>query len=132
MNVRKVKEDSEISGIGGDAVAELAVDVYQTDKHLVIQTPIAGVDPDKVDVSIENDMITISGFRSKEEEVEEKDYFYQECYWGGFSKTIALPSNEVNIEEAKAEMKNGVLTIKIPRLEKRKFHKLKIFDKNKD
>ena len=115
-----------------DALGELAIDVFQTPTEIVIQSPIAGVDQENIDVAIENDMITISGKREKQEVVEEKDYFYQECYWGGFSRTVALPTQEVDIEKAKAEMDNGVLTIRIPRVQKMKSKKLKIGTKEKE
>ena len=97
-----------------DALGELAIDVFQTPSEIVIQSPIAGVDMNNIDVVIENDMITISGHRERQETVEEKDYFYQECYWGGFTRTVALPTQEADIEKAKADMDDGVLTIRIP------------------
>ena len=134
MLKKNKKQTEELSPmpISSDALGELAIDVYQTPTEIVIQSPIAGVDMDNIEVSIENDMITVSGKREKQELVEEKDYFYQECYWGGFSRTIALPTQEVDIEKAKAEMDNGVLTIRIPRAEKLKSKKLKISTKEKE
>ncbi|HCI05730.1 TPA: hypothetical protein DEX28_03215 [Patescibacteria group bacterium] len=125
-------EPQTLAASNNDAMGELAIDVFQTPTEIVIQSPIAGVDEDDIDVSIENDMITISGHREKQETVEEKDYFYQECYWGGFSRTVALPTQEVDIEKSKADMDNGVLTIRIPRVEKRKSKKLKITSKDKE
>lgn len=130
------KDDSsqsqELVANNKDALGELAIDVFQTPSEIVIQSPIAGVDENDIDVSIENDMITISGHREKQETVDEKDYFYQECYWGGFIRTVALPTQEVDIEKAKADMDNGVLTIRIPRAVKTKLRKLKIDSKSKE
>lgn len=111
--------DTELEG-------ELAVDVYQTPTEIVIKSPIAGVKEDDVDVQIMGDMISIRGRREQEETVDEKDYFSQECYWGAFSKTVRLPLGDVDIERAAANMKNGVLTIRIPRVEKTRSKKLKI------
>lgn len=115
-----------------DVMGELAIDVFQTPGEIVIQSPIAGVDMNNIDVVIENDMITISGHRERQETVEEKDYFYQECYWGGFTRTVALPTQEADIEKAKADMEDGVLTIRIPRVVKVKSRKLKINPKSKE
>ncbi len=137
MIFRKNKKDDssqsqELVANNNDALGELAIDVFQTPSEIVIQSPIAGVDSNDIDVSIENDMITISGHREKQETVDEKDYFYQECYWGGFTRTVALPTQEVDIEKAKADMDNGVLTIRIPRAVKTKLRKLKIGSKSKE
>ncbi len=99
---------------GGMEEGELAIDVYQTDKDLIIQSAIAGVDLEDLDISIERDIITIRGGREKPFE-ENGDYFIQECFWGPFSKEIILPA-EADPGRAEAEMKNGVLTIRIPKI----------------
>ncbi|MEW5805512.1 MAG: Hsp20/alpha crystallin family protein [Patescibacteria group bacterium] len=112
-----------------DSIGELTIDVYQTPDEIVIESPIAGVKSDDIDVHIENDMITIRGKREKQEKIEEKDYFYQECYWGSFSRTVALPTNEVDIDKAQADMEDGVLKIRIPKIERKKSKKLKIASK---
>ena len=104
---------------------ELAVDVYETDDEIVIQATIAGVNPDDLDVAIENDEVTITGERMNTEEKEGKNYFYQECYWGAFSRQIILPS-EVDGSRAEANMKNGVFTLKIPKVERKKLRKIKV------
>lgn len=93
---------------------QLAVDVYQDKKNIIIKSTIAGVEPDDIDISIDNDMITIRGRREKQRDVAEDDYFYQECYWGGFSRSIILPV-EVDAEKIEASMRNGVLTITLPK-----------------
>jgi len=98
---------------------ELAVDVYQTEDELVIQSPIAGVKPENLDVSIEDDQLTIKGFRERPREKKERSYFYQECYWGAFSRQILLPE-EVDPSRAQATLKDGILTIRIPKLEKKR------------
>ena len=93
---------------------ELAIDVYQTETDLVIQSAIAGVKPEFLDISMERDVITIKGTREKPFE-EEVDYFTQECYWGSFSREVILPV-EVDPDKAEATMKEGILTIRIPKI----------------
>ncbi|MCH7492094.1 Hsp20/alpha crystallin family protein [Patescibacteria group bacterium] len=100
-----------------DFSGQLAVDVYQSKDDIIIKSTIAGVKPEEIDISINNDMITIRGKREKEHEVEEGDYFYRECYWGGFSRSIILPC-EVKIDKINATIKNGVLTITLPKATK--------------
>jgi HSP20 family molecular chaperone IbpA len=102
---------------------QLAIDVYQTEEELVIQSAIAGVKPENLDVSIEGDQVLIRGFREKPSEEGERNYFYQECYWGPFSRQIILPE-EVDPSRAEAEMKEGILTIRIPKIERKKKRKI--------
>lgn len=104
---------------------ELAVDVYETDEDIIIQSTVAGVKPEDLDISIEDDVVTISGERSNEIEDEGKNYFYQECFWGTFSRQIILPQ-EVDANRAEAAMKDGVFTLRIPKLERQKVKKIKV------
>mgnify|MGYP001594535703 CR=1 FL=1 len=104
---------------------ELAVDVYETGDEITIQATIAGVNPDDLDVSIENDVVTITGERTNTEKEEGKNYFYQEWFWGAFSRQIILPS-EVDGNRAEASMKNGIFTLKIPKIEHKKLRKIKV------
>lgn len=98
---------------------QLSVDVYQTKDSLIIKSTIAGVRPEDIDIAINNDMLTIRGKREVEETVSEEDYLYQECYWGGFSRSIILPC-EVQADKVEANLKNGVLTITLPKAKKAK------------
>lgn len=104
---------------------ELAVDVHQTPTHIVIKAMIAGVKPEDLDVSITRDMVTIRGKRERHTEGTVGDYFFQELYWGSFARTIVLPQ-EVEIEEAEATEKHGLLTIKLPKLDKGRQAKLRV------
>ena len=81
---------------------------------------IAGVKPEDLDVSITRDMVTIKGKREESREVAENDYFYKELYWGSFSRTILLPQ-EIEPEEAQAVEKHGLLTIHLPKVDKKKW-----------
>ncbi len=93
---------------------QLAVDVYQTETAIIIKSPIAGVEADDIDVSVNRDVVTIRGRRRQQETVSKQDYLFQECYWGGFSRSIILPT-EVAVDNVVAEMKNGILTITLPK-----------------
>lgn len=107
------------------AEGSLTVDVYRDEGDIVIQSTIAGASAPDMEISILNDMVTIKGSRAPEQKIREADYFYQELYWGPFSRSIILPE-EVDPDGAKASMKNGILSIRLPTLEKAKTKKLKI------
>lgn len=91
----------------------LSLDIFQKNNTLVIKATLAGVDPQNLDIALDNDILTIRGHREIDEAVENDDYFYQECYWGKFSRTIVLPV-KVASGEVNAAMKNGLLTITLP------------------
>jgi len=91
---------------------ELAVDVAQTKKDLVVTAAVAGVEPDDLSITIDHDVLTIRGHRAKTKKFKDEDYFYEECYWGGFSRSIILPV-EVQRDKTKAAVKNGILTVTI-------------------
>ena len=108
-----------------DYDGQLTVDVYQTDDDIVIQSTIAGVDQNDIDISVTNDMVTIKGKRAMPEKIRSSDYYYQELFWGPFSRSIILPE-DVDSDNAKASMKNGLLTIRLPKLAKTKIKKVRI------
>ena len=108
-----------------DEDGQLAIDVYQTPDEIVIESAIAGVKQEDLDIDISPDSITIRGKRLKEKKVVDEDYFYQECYWGRFSRSVILPQ-EVDAEKAEASLKNGVLVVRLPKLDRQKYKKLKI------
>ncbi len=105
--------------------AELAVDVYQTPTDIVIQTFVAGVRPENLDLTIARDMITISGKREENRNVGEDNYFTKELYWGKFSRTISLPQ-EIEPEEAEATERHGLLTIRLEKIDKDKKTNIKV------
>ena len=105
--------------------AQLTVDVYQTDADIVIRALVAGVRPEDLDISITRDMVTIQGKRVEQKEVIEENYVYRELFWGGFSRTIVLPA-EVDVDMAEAAEKHGLLTIKLPKINKDRQTKLKV------
>lgn len=104
---------------------QLAVDVYQTPLHIVVKTMVAGVKPEDLDVSITRDMVTIKGKRERQVEGSDSDHFFQELYWGAFSRTILLPQ-EVEVEGAEAVERHGLLIIRLPKIDKSRQAKLKV------
>ncbi|MDB5265734.1 MAG: heat shock protein Hsp20, family protein [Parcubacteria group bacterium] len=104
---------------------ELPVDVYQTAGEIVIRTFIAGVRPDEISLSLSRDMVVIEGSREERDAVNDEDYFIRELFWGSFSRTILLPQ-EVDVDNASAGAKDGLLTIVMPKLDKSRQTKLKV------
>ncbi len=108
-----------------DTEGQLTVDVYQTPDEIVIKTMVAGVKTEDLDINITRDMVTIRGSREESDESHDNDYFHRELYWGSFSRTVMLPE-EIEVEEASAEERHGLLTIKLPKIDKAKQNKLRV------
>jgi HSP20 family protein len=124
IKVEKLEEKLE-EKLTPPSEGELAVDVYETNENFVIQSTLAGVKAEDLDIAIENDLVTISGSRQRPDEEGEKKYFYQECYWGPFSRKIILPE-EVDDVRIRAKIKNGILTLKLPKLHRKKRKKITV------
>lgn len=92
---------------------QLAIDVVQTDEEIIVVAPMAGCRAENVELHLHNDVLTIRGERQSPLSGD-AEFFYRECYWGKFSRTIVLPV-EVKVEMARAEFKNGVLTVALPK-----------------
>ena len=108
-----------------EEVGELAVDMYRIENALVVQTMIAGVQKNDIDITLTRDSLTIEGVRRREDLGEVYEEYYRELYWGAFERSIALPE-EVDIEEAEAHEHHGLLTIILPLVDKHKRAHLKI------
>lgn len=108
-----------------ESEGELTVDVYQTPDDIIIKAMVSGMDPNELDISIGRDTVTIKGKREGTREAVEDDYICRELYWGSFSRTIALPQ-EIEVEEAEATQKHGLLTIRLPKIDKRRQAKLRV------
>ncbi len=108
-----------------DPGGELAVDVYQTNDAIVVKALIAGVQPSSIDIALTREMLTITGSRADEKEVEEDGYYQRELYWGSFTRTILLPE-EVDVDMAEASEKHGVLMIRLPKINKKRQTRLKV------
>lgn len=104
---------------------ELTIDVYQTSTNIILQTMVAGVKPEDLEINIARDTITIRGQREENRNIGEENYFIKELYWGKFSRTILLPK-EVEPEEVEATEKYGLLTIRIQKVDKEKRNTIKV------
>ncbi|MFA5009447.1 MAG: Hsp20/alpha crystallin family protein [Candidatus Paceibacterota bacterium] len=98
---------------------QLVVDVYETEKDLVIQSAIAGIKNEDIDIALENDIIIIKGERSNPAEDEDKNYFTRECYFGPFYREIIIPRG-IDASRIDANIKNGMLIIRMPKIENKK------------
>jgi len=123
-SVARHKEDT-VDESPNDDDGQLAIDVYQTPTDIIVQSPIAGVAPEDIDIAITTESVTVKGKRERERNVRDEDYIYQECYWGRFSRSVSLP-HEVDADKAEASIKNGILTIVVPKLNRSKAKKLKV------
>lgn len=104
---------------------ELTVDIYDNSNAIVIQSTVAGVKPENLDVSITSDTVTIRGRREKMDEIKEEHYYYKELFWGSFSRSVILPE-EIDDTAAEATLKHGLLTIVLPKKKKGVTQKLKV------
>lgn len=121
-----VREETAVEDdLASEYEGQLTIDVFQTPKEIIIKSTIAGVKPEHIDISIDNDMVTIKGERKNEHEVIEEDYYYQECYWGAFSRSVILPVDVV-ADKAEAKLKNGILTLKLPKAYQSKTKKVSV------
>jgi len=128
--------DEEAAGVPAAAPAEeweeddavpgqLAVDVYETRERLVVKARTAGVNKNDLDVSISDNTLSIRGTLSAGTEEDVENYFVQECYWGEFSRSIALPV-PVKEDEIEAMLKDGVLTISFTKLKQDTVKKIQV------
>jgi len=111
-------DDSELEG-------QLAIDAYQTEDSVVVKAPLAGVSPEDLEISITDEVVTIKGQRQHSETVTQENYFSQECYWGTFSRSWLVPV-PIEPDKAQASLKNGILTITIPKQAKSRTRLVKV------
>lgn len=122
----KTKPKIETSAPDDDIeVGRLTIDVYETKDDIFVKSIIAGVNPDNLDIHITSDSVSIRGERSRDDSIQDENYFYQECFWGAFSRSVILPT-EIDPDKADATLDNGILTIKLPKLTKTQQKKLKV------
>lgn len=111
-------EDTDVPG-------QLAVDVYQTKDSVVVMAPTPGVSKSDIELSLVDNTLTIRGSRSHSETVSDENFFAQELHWGEFSRSIVLPT-QVKEEGAEAELRDGMLMVKMPKTEQDKVKKIEI------
>ncbi|MEA3450185.1 MAG: Hsp20/alpha crystallin family protein [Patescibacteria group bacterium] len=107
-----------------------AIDMYEDKNNVVVETQLSGIDPDKVSVSIENDVLCIKGESEKKSEIDEKNYYRKEIHRGGFYRSVPLPTHVFG-DKAKAVANGGVLKIIIPKASKTKAKNIKVETKKK-
>jgi len=110
-----------------------AIDMYEDKNNVIVETQLAGVNPEEVDVSIENDVLIIQGKSEKKTEIDEKEYYKKEIIRGSFYRSVQLPTHVLS-EKAKAEAVDGVLKITIPKApeaKNKKTIKIKTINKKK-
>lgn len=128
LPMKKIASENESDGNWAKEETEegeLAVDVFQTPTEIVIKAMIGGVRPEDLNISSNRDMVIIKGKREDTETAMAGDYFKQELYWGSFSKTISLPA-EVEPDEAEVSERHGLLTIRLPKVDRSRIQKLKV------
>ncbi|MBP7760283.1 Hsp20/alpha crystallin family protein [Candidatus Saccharibacteria bacterium] len=108
-----------------DLPGQLAVDVYETDEKLIVKARTAGVNKSDLDVSISDGILTISGTLSSGDDSAATHWHVQECYWGEFSRTLALPV-QVKEDEVEAVLKDGVLTIGFTKVKQEQARKIQV------
>lgn len=106
-------------------LGQLAVDVYETEEKLIVKARTAGVNKEDLDVSISDGILTISGTLSSGDDSDAINWHIQECYWGEFSRTLALPVS-VKEDEVEAVLKDGVLTIGFSKIKQEQAKKIQI------
>ena len=118
-------DDSWDENDEGDMPGQLAVDVYESDERLIVKARTAGVNKADLDVSISDGILTISGTLSSNDDSSATHWHVQECYWGEFSRTLALPV-QVKEDEVDAVLKDGVLTIGFTKIKQEQARKIQI------
>ena len=121
----QVEQEPQEGKAADEEEGELTVDIYNKGDAIVIQSTVAGVRPEHLDVAITDDMVTIRGRRERAEQIKEDNYYYKELFWGTFSRQVILPE-EIEQEEAEAHLQHGLLTIKLPKKRHGVTQKLKV------
>lgn len=128
MHRKKKVEIEEFPGstpFASEMEGQLTIDVYQTPDEIVVQSTVAGVDPADIEIDVTSESLTIRGERQRNQAVADSDYYYQECFWGKFSREVILPQ-EVDPDRAQSTLKNGVLTVHLPKVHKDRTRKITV------
>ena len=120
-----MEEEVETPEPSPEEEGELTVDIYDRGDSIVIQSTVAGVRPEDLDISIASDTISIRGSREQAERVHDNAYYYKELFWGTFARTVILPE-EVDDGAAEAMLKNGLLTVRLPKRKRGAVQKVKV------
>lgn len=120
LTTKKTNKGAKVSDIG-----HLSIDVFQDDKNLVLMTPVPGVDEKDLVLKLQDEILTIVARRSIGNELLTADFLVKECYWGEVRRAIVLPDG-LDLEKIDAEIKQGVLKVVIPKLQKKRVKKIVI------
>ena len=121
--LRAKESDLPETGIAEEMEGQLAIDVYQTPDEVVVESTIAGVRIADLDIDVSSEKITVRGERHRDSKIAGHDYFWQECFWGKFSRSVILPE-EIDPDRAHFTLKRGVLTIHLPKVHKDRVRKI--------
>lgn len=102
-----------------------SLDIYQDKDNIYAQVALPGVDPEKINISIENNVLTLESSVEKKSEIDEKNYYRKEIRYGSFHRSVQLPT-QVDGDKAEAEYEKGILTISIPKKEEVKSKKIEV------
>lgn len=125
INTDEELSDKKVAAARPEEVGELPVDVYETPNEIIIQTLIAGVMPEHLSIDITRDVVSIRGKREESKGVPNDAYHVRELYWGAFERIVDLPE-EIEIDDAEAIERHGMLMIKLPKVDKKRRTVLKI------
>jgi HSP20 family molecular chaperone IbpA len=125
INSDEDSSEKKVSSARPEEVGELPVDVYETPNEIIIQTLIAGVMPEHLSIDITRDVVSIRGKREESKGVPNDAYHVRELYWGAFERIVDLPE-EIEIDNAEAIERHGMLMIKLPKVDKKRRTVLKI------
>ncbi|MEK7120356.1 MAG: Hsp20/alpha crystallin family protein [Patescibacteria group bacterium] len=92
---------------------QLVLDVYKKTNEIIVQSTVAGVSPENVEIFFGGNILTVQGSRHRHENIPEENFYHQECYFGSFSRSIKIPE-DIEPKKISASLENGILTIKLP------------------
>ncbi len=121
----EIEDEEDMDDTPATVEGQLGIDLFETPVEVIVKTMIPGVRKDDIDISLSRDMLTIRGERKDEKTIADDDYHYRELYWGAFSRTVKLP-HEVDIDKAEATESQGMLTLRLPRVDKERQTKVKL------
>lgn len=118
-------EHRDDSNLDAGTEGTLTVDVYKNNDNVIVEATVAGVRPENMEINVTGESVSIKGSRKRSEEISESNFYYQELFWGSFSRTIILPE-EVDPDQAEAKFHDGILTITMPMIKKKSSKKIEV------
>jgi HSP20 family protein len=121
------EELDRLTGLSVANDSALAVDVYETESDVVVKMPVAGIQPDDLDITITGDTVTVRGESKVDDEQEDakRNYYYREVRYGSFARSVTLPA-PVRSDKAEAKTEHGILTLTLPKAEEAKPKSIKV------